>query len=578
MFRKKCIVSVMCITFFLAGCETSTIISATPDGDETLILAPGEEQEFSVAVQDGKYEHTEESWNITNNTPSSTQYPEHNNLTHHGGSLATQYLPGQESPGAYKVRFKRTDYGVLIPNFGEGDLTLPVSTTAKTWNLVVKGIEVLPERSIAMPGEKTLYTAKAYPEGLYAYAWYLDDVPVGGDTQYAFTPTVLQGGLHTLTVTASGDGETFTYSRRIIVPTARIESPESWTEGAFSPGSNGDYYTADAVATGIVNNTVTNLDSAIYGFDAHGQLLWRTQVGGDQEDFLLSLNPTIDGGCIGAGLSYSSSFGDTTNNGESDGYIVRMNCDGEILWQKLIGSSGPDGLKTIRQTSDGGFIAIGSSNEVLWVLKIDGAGLLAWERTIADARYLGGANWFSREAPGVIIENAGAYVAAGGTVILKLDPTDGKTIWRSASIVSDVIDLAPAVDGGYVYVSTPFEDSSHLVKLDEAGGVVWRKAYTSDTDSSFARTISRDSGNGYLVAGRHASQAGVDVHSVISNVKNSAMVMVLDQEGDLTKRITFREISSFLNEILSIWPIADGSRMALYESDGVRYLVPMASM
>ena len=561
------------LAIMLTGCDFSTITSATPDTNTAIYLNPGDLQDFAVTVENGEYERTDESWNITNNNASSTQYDEYFNLAEHGYSFTTQYQPDQESPGSYRVRFTRTDYYTIM-RLGEGSIGFPVNTTSKTWDVIVKGIEVLPETNIAMPGESETYEATAYPEGTYAYTWFLDDVQVATGKQFAFTLTQAQSGLHTLKVTATGSGGNFTYSRRLIVPTARIDVQDGWNDNDFSPGSDGNYYMAGSLTTEVDGNIAVDIDGQVSRLDGQGQVLWSTLCGGDGYDFLLSVNPTTDGGCIAAGLSSSPSLGDTVNSGSDDGYAVKLGSTGTIMWQKLIGTAGTDGIQSIRQANDGGFIAMGASDAVLWVVKLNASGNLVWQRTIEGARYYGGTAYFN-DYPGVIIESAGAYLVAGGCTICKLNQSDGSTIWQVSSEVSDIRDFVQAVDGGYVYAGSPFEDSSHSVKLDDSGTVVWRQAYTSETDSSFAYTIAADAGGGFVLAGRFATQAHVDIHSVISEVKNHAMVMVLDKDGALIRRILFKDIHSSFNEILRIWRMTNGKYMALYEADGLLYLVPV---
>ena len=45
----------------------------------------------------------------------------------------------------------------------------------------------------------------------------------------------------------------------------------------------------------------------------------------------------------------------------NDYWIVKLNSNGGIVWETLIGGSGNDYAKNIKQTADGGYIVVGDS-------------------------------------------------------------------------------------------------------------------------------------------------------------------------------------------------------------------------
>jgi hypothetical protein len=106
-----------------------------------------------------------------------------------------------------------------------------------------------------------------------------------------------------------------------------------------------------------------NGDIWIVKTDSLGSILWQNSIGGSEGDGLFSIQQTSDGGYILGGISESNFSGDKSENniGEDDYWIVKVDSFGNIQWQNTIGGSSEDVLNSIKQTVDGGFILGGWS-------------------------------------------------------------------------------------------------------------------------------------------------------------------------------------------------------------------------
>ena len=127
-------------------------------------------------------------------------------------------------------------------------------------------------------------------------------------------------------------------------------------------------------------------------------ILWQNNIGGGEYDELQSAVQTADGGYLLGGSSNSNEGGDKTEDRieDDDYWIVRLDNLGNILWDETIGSTGRDELYVVEQLEDGGFILGGESesnagydkseNKIgkadLWIVRIDGEGNIIWENTI----------------------------------------------------------------------------------------------------------------------------------------------------------------------------------------------------
>lgn len=139
------------------------------------------------------------------------------------------------------------------------------------------------------------------------------------------------------------------------------------------------------------------MDYWIIKLDKKGKIEWQQTYGGIYNDFLKSLEQTHDGGYIAAGYSNSPESGDKThdNNGTGDYWILKLDKSGNIQWQKTLGGDKDDHLTTLILTRDGDYIAGGNSNSGVsqsksksnkggtdfWVVKLDKDGEELWQET-----------------------------------------------------------------------------------------------------------------------------------------------------------------------------------------------------
>ena len=111
-------------------------------------------------------------------------------------------------------------------------------------------------------------------------------------------------------------------------------------------------------------NSRGNLDYWVVKLKTDGTIAWQKTIGGLYVDELKSIHQTIDGGYILGGYSNSPVSGDKTENnfGLGDYWIVKLDENGTIEWQRTLGGDKDDNLFALSQTKDGGFIVGGNSN------------------------------------------------------------------------------------------------------------------------------------------------------------------------------------------------------------------------
>ncbi|WP_431608867.1 T9SS type A sorting domain-containing protein [Chryseobacterium sp. 'Rf worker isolate 10'] len=105
------------------------------------------------------------------------------------------------------------------------------------------------------------------------------------------------------------------------------------------------------------------------GYDFHlvklnqqGEEVWEKYFSGQNHDYLSATVTTQDGGFLLAGTSYSGKGLDKKEDskGGSDIWLIRINEFGDELWQKTLGSSSDEEARAVIQTTDLGFFVAGN--------------------------------------------------------------------------------------------------------------------------------------------------------------------------------------------------------------------------
>src|SRR5688572_5593180 len=127
--------------------------------------------------------------------------------------------------------------------------------------------------------------------------------------------------------------------------------------------------------------------------DAQGNERWQKSFGGTSDDHLQVVRQTREEGYLLGGTSASEISGNKTsaNYGGADIWIIRLDANGNELWQRSFGGSGGDQLFSVDQTSDGGWILGGSSTSTngnktspnwgdhdFWAIRLDETGAKLW--------------------------------------------------------------------------------------------------------------------------------------------------------------------------------------------------------
>jgi hypothetical protein len=271
-------------------------------------------------------------------------------------------------------------------------------------------------------------------------------------------------------------------------------------------------------------------DTGISGkYDVDGWLI-KTDAVGNQEwnktyselpiwgfESIHSVKQTIDGGYILAGCRESEDYITLC-------WLVKIDDGGNQIWNKTYYFGRNSFANSVLQTSDEGYFIVGilfyndtSENSNILLLRVDEDGNELWNRTYGN----------DMENMGMACKQTidGGYIVAGVYYVesfdnsfpwlLKLDANGDeewiKTFSSNDDYYWEVFDVLQTDDGGYALVGA-LDDKSFwwyygwMIKTDMEGNETWRRKYNNyiwyNTPYSFCQT----SDGGYILTGMTANK------------------------------------------------------------------------
>lgn len=155
-------------------------------------------------------------------------------------------------------------------------------------------------------------------------------------------------------------------------------------------------YSASGVGGEKTEASRGNDDFWVVKVSASGAKQWDKRFGGSSAEQMQCLRLTPDGGYLLGGYSHSGADGDKTqaSRGFRDYWIVKISATGTKQWDKRFGGVDTETLRSLRATSDGGYLLVGDSNSGVaddvsepgrgstdfWIVKVDAWGNKRWDK------------------------------------------------------------------------------------------------------------------------------------------------------------------------------------------------------
>ncbi len=312
-----------------------------------------------------------------------------------------------------------------------------------------------------------------------------------------------------------------------------------------------------------------NNDGWILSIDSIGNLIWEKSFGGSSGDGIVRIFPASNNLYYLLGAA-TSSDGDVSYDpypNSADFWILKIDNLGNIIWDRIVGTTHYDHIYSGTTTNDGGIIAIGwagindGDKSVwygyydMWMIKLNSEGETEWDFTIGGSDF---------DFPHAIIQTSDGGYLVGGTsivepggnltckthgladaILVKLDSARNIE-WQQCYGGSgyDGVFYVMELDDGYLFSGYAGSNDGNIsgwhggydlwvVKVDFYGNIIWQKCLGGSKNES-AENVFQTEDFGYLIVGYTSSDDG-DVngnHSIGEN-DNDIWLVKLSSEGEL---------------------------------------------
>lgn len=207
-----------------------------------------------------------------------------------------------------------------------------------------------------------------------------------------------------------------------------------------------------------------------------------------------------------------------------DGWLVRIDANGSVVWNMTLGGPDTDVFTEVIALKDGylvGGLANGRNHYFggnRRLLRVDAAGEVEWSRA-----YRAELDWDRIE--GLAAADDGQAMAAGGSVAMRVDTTDGDVVWERnyASNVNGVERLADGFAFAGMDTAATDEIDGWLGATDGNGSVRWTEHFVGDGFIRPEALAARTDG-GFVLGG---------VSDTTNTTEYHALVVGTDATGDV---------------------------------------------
>jgi hypothetical protein len=321
-------------------------------------------------------------------------------------------------------------------------------------------------------------------------------------------------------------------------------------------------------------------DAWVIKIDSIGNILWENTYGGSNGEFWRRILPAPDN-CyylLGASGSWDGDISYDPYPGSNDLWIAKIDSVGNLIWEKIIGGWMIDMIESAALAGDGGVVVFGwtgsQDGEVtvnygmydMWLVKLNSDGDIEWDKSFGTDDFDYGHAIISTSDGGFLIGGA-STIGSGGNltclpynlkamaILIKLDSM-GNIEWQNCYGGSgdDGIYGLLELNDGYAFTAftrSPDGDVSGyhggtdiwFVRLDITGNIIWEQCY-GGSDSEIAHHLFVNSNGDFTIIGYTKSNNGDVSGNNSVGVNNDIWVFRIDNQGLLLSQQCFGGIGN----------------------------------
>jgi hypothetical protein len=285
--------------------------------------------------------------------------------------------------------------------------------------------------------------------------------------------------------------------------------------------------------------------------DATGIKQWDINLGGTDQDFFYNATATSDGGLIAVGSVNSLVNGNITlpSLGGPDMWVVKLSSTGSIQWQKRYGNNQVDVGSSIMEVPGGGYAIGGHTNSGqgqdvsqasyggfdFWMLRLDANGNKLWDKRFGGSgdesvsKIMTAANngfmlVGSSSSPVSGVKTQPNYVAGKSDMWWILTDVNGNKVWDKVrgSLEDDIaIKAMYTSDGNYLASAMTYAnagadktensynvDDIWVIKFDPSLNTIWDHSVGGNSEDGDGGNLSQMQDGSYLISGTSYSDPG----------------------------------------------------------------------
>jgi hypothetical protein len=356
----------------------------------------------------------------------------------------------------------------------------------------------------------------------------------------------------------------------LLIFTCNAQIPEIQWQQCFGSSENDDKNAVVEIHNGYLfaihiaadEPGITNYhgsgDIWLINTDSIGSIIWERCIGGSNGDIPRKIEKINNDEFFIYGYTFSTDGDVQSNNyGEGDLWVIKINGEGDLLWEKCYGSPGPDEARDIIHTPDGGFVLLSrvhvSGGDVsqyygswdVWMCKCDSMGNIEWEKTLGNQWLDSGVSMNINSEGNIMMIGAAAHYGGivdcdvddgyGDVWVVELDLL-GELLWQNCyggSYYDIGIDMIETEEG-YIFTavsgSNDVDVSGHhgpaglppdgwediwIVKLNNLGEIIWQNSiggygieyasYITETEDGDIVSIGTTMSDDGDVSGNHSA-------------------------------------------------------------------------